>query len=57
MPRRLTLRSEHLAELTDAQLESVAGGLPTNVCTGAYPTFNCGAIIAAVVGIVTRTTQ
>jgi hypothetical protein len=57
MPRRLTLRSEHLAELTDTQLESVAGGLPTQMCTGAYPTFMCAALINAVVGIVTRTTQ
>ena len=57
MPRRLTLRSEHLAELTDAQLESVAGGLPTAMCTGAYPTVMCGALIAVVVGVVTRTTQ
>ena len=57
MSRRLTLRSEHLAELSPSDLESVVGGLPTNLCTGAYPTIYCGALIAAVVGIVTRTTQ
>jgi hypothetical protein len=54
MPRRLTLRAEHLAELSTDDLASVAGGLPTSPCTGAYPTIWCGALVAAVVAAVTR---
>jgi hypothetical protein len=57
MPRRLTLRSERFVELSPSDLESVAGGLPTSPCTGAYPTIYCGALISVVVGVVTRTTQ
>ncbi|HVF06185.1 MAG TPA: hypothetical protein VNA20_15190 [Frankiaceae bacterium] len=51
--RKLTLRAEHLAELTTADLSSVAGasGLPCDTldvtwicptygCTGQWPTFN-----------------
>ena len=55
-PRTLTLRSERIAELSVAELESVAGasGLPcepitgpftdlcpTWYCTGCYPTCGC----------------
>lgn len=43
MPRRLTLRSEQLTELTTDELHAVAGGrpvLPTDYCTGWYPSIN-----------------
>ena len=47
--RKLTLRREHLAELTTGELESVVGAsgivcdltdfcIPTQGCTGYYPT-------------------
>ena len=38
MKRTLTLRSEHLAELSTAELVAVVGGqdMPTNQCTGHY---------------------
>ena len=52
MPR-LTLRTEHLAELTTDELAAVAGGtsvdacvqatvicVPTHDCTGYYPSIN-----------------
>lgn len=50
---RLTLRTEHLAELTTDELAAVAGGnsvdvcvqatlicVPTHDCTGYYPSIN-----------------
>ena len=44
MKRRLTLRSEHLTELTRTDLAAIAGAaqdLPTQKCfTGVYPTIN-----------------
>ena len=50
MNRRLTLRSERLVALTTDELHAVAGGqeisryctqlIPTNYCTGYYPTIN-----------------
>ncbi|HEU0130424.1 MAG TPA: hypothetical protein VFQ85_05460 [Mycobacteriales bacterium] len=47
MARKLYLRKEHLAELTGAELTSVAGGqvsllcIPTQYnCTGYYPSLN-----------------
>jgi len=40
MTRRLSLRGERLAELTTSELESVVGGLPTQVCTGYYTSLN-----------------
>ena len=41
MKRRLTLKSEHLTELTGSELSAVAGGLATERCfTGVYPTIN-----------------
>jgi hypothetical protein len=41
MKRCLTLRTEHLAELTSDELGSVAGGTVTNrTCTGIYPSIN-----------------
>ena len=54
--RRLALRTERLTELTTDDLAAVHGAqapLPTQMCTGAYPTFNCGALIALVTGVVT----
>ena len=56
---KLTLRTEHLAELSPDDLASVNGAdapLPTQYCTGAYPTIVCAPIIAAVTRIVTTTT-
>lgn len=44
MNRRLTLKSEYLAELTDAEMAAVAGAYqvpPTEKCfTGMYPSIN-----------------
>ena len=42
MKRRLVLRSEHLTELTDAEMTALAGGqdLPSYHCTGYYLTLN-----------------
>lgn len=44
MKRRLTLKSEHLTELTRTDLAGIAGGIqeiPTRKCfTGVYPTIN-----------------
>jgi hypothetical protein len=53
MTRRLTLKSEHLAELSTNELVSVVGAqaitqnqgicaslVPTQCCTGYYPTLN-----------------
>ena len=52
MKRRLTLNSEHLAELSTSELGSVVGAaitnnqgicaslMPTQCCTGYYPTLN-----------------
>lgn len=43
MKRRLTLKSETLTELTDAEMAALAGGyaLPTEKCfTGIYPSIN-----------------
>jgi hypothetical protein len=46
MKRRLTLKSEHLTELTSAEMSLVAGGKPDipsldNRClTGMYPSIN-----------------
>ena len=54
--RRLALKTERLAELTTDDLAAVHGAqapLPTQICTGAYPTIVCAAIIAAVTGVVT----
>ncbi|HVF06184.1 MAG TPA: hypothetical protein VNA20_15185 [Frankiaceae bacterium] len=41
--RTLSLRTEHLAELTTSELTSVAGasGLPCDLLTGACPTWDC----------------
>ena len=38
MSRRLRIAAERLAPLTEPELESVAAGLPTQMCTGYYPT-------------------
>ncbi len=49
--RKLTLRTEHLSELTPDELQSVAGAsgavcdltdwcIPTQACTGYYPSLN-----------------
>jgi hypothetical protein len=38
--RHLTLRSEHLAELSTNDLASVAGGTTTDLFTGNYPSLN-----------------
>lgn len=43
MKRRLSLRSERVAELADAELEAVVAAqqaLPTQFCTGYYRTIN-----------------
>ncbi|HEX8002027.1 MAG TPA: hypothetical protein VF519_04965 [Mycobacteriales bacterium] len=44
MTRRLVLAREHLAELTTDELAGVAAAqqvpLPTQVCTGYYPSIN-----------------
>ena len=58
MTRRLTLRAERLAELTHDELASVAGGLPTNPCTGVYPTLysSCFVLVSAVVDAVREAT-
>lgn len=53
MKRRLTLKSEHLAELTTSELGAIAGAqaittnqgicaslMPTQCCTGYYPSIN-----------------
>ena len=43
MPRTLSLRTEHLTALGSGELAAVAGGavtygcIPTQVCTGYYP--------------------
>ena len=60
MKRRLTLRSEHLAELSSSDLGSVVGGqaitnnqgicaslMPTQCCTGWYPSINAPCDTAA----------
>lgn len=59
MARRLALRSERLTDLTPYDLAAVQGAgvpLPTQMCTGAYPTFNCTALISVVTELVTNTT-
>jgi hypothetical protein len=40
--RRLSLKSEHLADLTSSELESVGGAqyLPSQGCTGYYTTID-----------------
>ena len=51
MKRTLSLRTEHLGELTTGELAAVAGGtsaeikatvvcIPTHDCTGYYPSLN-----------------
>jgi len=40
MKRRLSLKSEHLADLTPNDLASVAGGTTTDLLTGYYPSIN-----------------
>ena len=40
MTRRLSLRSEHLAELSAADLEAVGGAGSLPPMTGVYPTIN-----------------
>jgi hypothetical protein len=60
LKRRLTLRSEHLAELSPSDLGSVVGGqvitknqgicaslVPTQCCTGYYPSINAPCDTAA----------
>lgn len=58
MTRRLTLRAERLAGLTHDELASVAGGLPTNPCTGVYPTLSpsCLVLVSAVADAVREAT-
>ena len=44
MARRLSLRTEHLAELTPGELAEVAGGASDPTCivlTGICPTWDC----------------
>ena len=40
MNRRLTLKAEHLTELSPADLSAVAGGTVTDLFTGYYPSLN-----------------
>jgi len=59
--RRLTLKSEHLTELTNAELHVVAGGQATQTCerptidrclTGYYPSINapCTELLTTISG-------
>jgi hypothetical protein len=56
MTRRLLLRAERLGELSPADLASVHGGLPTDMCVTEYPTVPCTVLVTIVTPVVTTIT-
>ncbi|HEV2889836.1 MAG TPA: hypothetical protein VGX28_05620 [Frankiaceae bacterium] len=56
MNRRLSLKSEYVAELTHDELAVVVAALPTQFCTGAYRTINVQECLTLVTDLFTGTT-